>query len=322
MPGMLSILLVKTSSMGDVIHNLPVVSDIRKQAADAAIDWLVEETFAPVPALHTSVHSVIPISFRRWRSAPLTPAHWRQWRLVAARLNAQRYDMIIDTQGLIKSAWFARRARGTRYGYDWHSAREPLATLFYDHRVAVPKNLHAVTRNRLLAARVLGYEIDAGKADYGIHTPDVAPRWLPSEPFAVLLHASSRADKQWQEAHWIALGREFARKALVCVLPGGSEAERARSAHLAAAIPAAIAAPAMTLTEAAALIGRAKIVVGVDTGLTHLACALGVPSIALYAASDPGLTGLFGSATALNLGKRGEPPKVADVFAAVDQLGC
>ena len=310
------ILLVKTSSLGDVIHNLPVVSDIRRYLPDAKIDWCVEENFADIPRLHSGVDTVIPVALRRWRKSLLGPVTWREAIAARRALQARPYDAIVDTQGLLKSAIIARRARGPLSGYEPGSAREPVAACFYDRRFAVARDLHAVERNRRLAGAALGYD-PVGVPDYGISVPAAALPWLPAGPFAVLLTATSRDDKLWPEANWLLLGARLAEQGWRAVLPAGSDVERDRAARLAAGIPGAIAAPSMSLPELAALIGGARAVVGVDTGLSHLAVALDVPTVALYTATEPGLTGVLGAGFCRNLGGPGRIPEAADVFDAL-----
>lgn len=317
-PGAPRILLVKTSSLGDVLHNFPVVTDICIHFGGAQVDWVVEESFAALPALHSGVKQVHTVALRRWRKG-----WWRsraEIRAACARLASRPYDLVLDTQGLLKSALIARCARAPKSGYDRGSAREPLATLFYDHTYAVPKNLHAVERNRRLAAQALGYTLDT-PADYGVRAPAVELPWLPGRPFVALLHATSRADKLWQEANWVELGRRLSQAGMATVLPWGNEAEQARAARLSAAIPGAVCAPRLDLNEAAAMLGRAHAAVGVDTGLSHLAAALGIPTVGLYTATDPGLTGLYGGAGAVNLGGMGAPPAVTEVIAALNRAG-
>lgn len=333
------ILLVKTSSMGDVIHNLPVVSDILAHFPEAEIDWVVEESFAGIPALHPGVGEILPVAVRRWRRtlfrnplirpnppSPLTGegvvlgcAVCAEVSAFVHRLRSRTYDVVLDSQGLIKSALITRLARGARCGFDWHSAREPLASLFYDKTVRVEKGLHAVERNRLLAGRAFGYLPD-GPVNYGIAAPILPLPWLPAGPFAVLLHATSRDNKLWPEAGWTALGTHLANQGIVCVLPWGSDVEHRRSLRLAESIPHAVVPPAITLDQAASLLSRAVAAVGVDTGLIHLAAALNVPAIAIYCASDPGLTGLHASGRAVNLGAAGAPPDAATVIAALGSL--
>jgi heptosyltransferase-1 len=314
------ILLVKTSSLGDVIHNLPVASDIRRALPQAEIDWVVEENFAEIPRLHPAVSRVIPVAVRRWRKSLLSPATWREigaWRRLAS---ADYYDAVLDTQGLVKSALLATQVRGSKLGHAAASAREPLAARLYDRSFSIPKDLHAVARNRQLAAAALGYVLDDLPLDYGITAPPLTAPWLPRGEYAVLLTATSRADKEWPEDDWRALGSALIATGLRCVLPGGSSAERARAARLAQSLGRAVAAPTMNLTALAGLMAGANIVIGVDTGLVHLAAALGRPTLALYCASDPALTGVLGTAPHVNLGGHGTPPSAAAVVSAALKL--
>lgn len=304
------ILLVKTSSLGDVVHNLPVVSDLRRHFPDAHIDWLVEENFAAIPALHPGVNRIIPLAVRRWRKHLMEGATWRQIRDTRTQLHEQDYDVVLDTQGLVKSAAFARCAQGEHHGYDVSSIREPLAALAYTHKHAVSKTLHAVERNRTLAASAFSYSIDTA-CDYGIEAAPLVATWLPTEqPYVVLLTATSRDDKLWPEAHWIALGHALAAKGLRSVLPGGSPTERERAARIAAAIGAdvSVAAPPLDIPTLAQLISGARCVVGVDTGLTHLGAALGKPTLAIFCATDPGLTGVYAAQGVFNIGGIGQIP--------------
>ncbi|MDR2240959.1 MAG: lipopolysaccharide heptosyltransferase I [Zoogloeaceae bacterium] len=320
---MRSILLVKTSSLGDVVHNLPVASDIRARFPQACIDWVVEEGFADIPRLHPAIGRVIPVAVRRWRRAPFSAVTWREWRGFRQAARAGQYDLVLDTQGLIKSALLARQARGKHAGYAAGSAREPLAARFYDAVYAIPTALHAVERNRQLAAAALGYALDM-PLDYGIAaaapaSPFTAPftaPWLPAGPYCVLLTASSRADKLWPEADWLALAADLNARGLTCALPGGSAEERARAARLADGMARAAAAPPMRIADLAPLLAGAQLVVGVDTGLSHLAAALGRPTVCLFAGSHPELTGVYAGGTAINLGGAGAPPTAAQVIAA------
>jgi len=317
------ILLVKTSSLGDVVHNLPVVSDLVRRFPGAVIDWVVEEGFAEIPRLHPAVRRVIPVAVRRWRRRLWSPATWHEIRQFREHLQQGAYDLVLDTQGLLKSALIARRARlapgGRRCGFAADSAREPLAARFYDQRHHVPKDLHAVERNRQLAAAAAG-SVAALPLDYGIAAAPLEAGWLreftKGGGYAVLLTATSRADKEWPEPDWQALGMALIATGLRCVLPAGNPDERTRAARLATALGRAIAAPPMSLAELAALLTGAALVVGVDTGLVHLATALGRPTLALYCGSDPALTGVYAGAGCINLGSRGAPPTAA---AAVNQ---
>lgn len=304
-PAPQSALLVKTSSLGDVIHNLPVATDLRRQFPGLAIDWVVEESFAAIPRLHPAVRHVIPVALRRWRRQLFAAATRSEWREFRRTLDARHYDVVLDTQGLIKSGLIAWLARGKRCGYAAEAAREPLAARFYNRTFAIPRNLHAVERNRWLAAAAFDYPPpDAATAplDYGIAAQPLHATWLPAAPYAVLLTATSRDDKLWDEASWKLLGHELAFRGLRAVLPAGNALERERAARLAAGIPDAVAAPPLGLDALAGLLAGARLCVGVDTGLTHLAAAVAVPTVALYTATAPELTGVVGTAFFRNLG--------------------
>jgi len=309
------ILVVKLSSLGDVVHMMPAVTDLRARWPEARVAWAVESAYADLVGLHPGVDAAIPVALRSVRDHPLSPRAWRALRAGRRGLRAEGWDYVIDAQGLVKSACVARWSRGNVFGPDAASARERLAARFYHVKIPVPRDMHAVERNRLLAARVLGYAPGA-PARYGIAPPHARPAWAPEGRYAVLLHAASRRDKRWPEERWIALAKLLADDGYAIVVPGGTVPEREAAARLAAAAgPAARAAPAMTLVEAAALLGHAAGVIGVDTGLTHLAVALGVPTVGLYCATSPRLTGLHGE-LAVNLGGPGSPPDVAAVAAA------
>ncbi|MFT3848123.1 MAG: lipopolysaccharide heptosyltransferase I [Propionivibrio sp.] len=311
--------MVKTSSLGDVIHNLPVVSDLRRAFPEATIDWCVEESFAEIPRLHSDVSGVIPVAVRRWRKHMGNAQTWKELRAFHRQIGTTDYDAVLDTQGLIKSGLISRLAHGTRYGYAAEVARERLAARFYDKTFVIPPNAHAVLRNRWLGAAAFDYPVDF-PLDYGISAPEIDLPWLTAERHAVLLTATSRDDKLWPESHWIALGQALQKRGLSPVFPSGSPVERARAERIAAAIPEAVVAPRLTLRELAALIGRATLAIGVDTGLAHLATALRVPTIALYVTTDPALTGVLGSGYFRNLGGIGQTPSVSEVLNAAEPV--
>jgi heptosyltransferase-1 len=315
---MKKILLVKTSSMGDVVHNLPAASDIAAAEAQCEVHWVVEESFVAIPRLHSSVKRVLPVAIRRWRSGWWRSRTRAEISAFMRELKGTGYDAVIDTQGLLKSALVARIARGMRYGLDWESAREPLG-LFYNRTFSVPWKLHAVERNRALAAQALGYAPRNG-VDYGIRAPRGAFQWLPAGRYAVLLHGTSARRKLWSETSWIELGRRLTLDGSRCVLPWGSSEEYARSERLAQRIPGALVPPEITLAEVAALLAGAGAVAGVDTGLTHLAGALRAPTVGIYCATDPAATGLYGCARAVNIGGPGSSPAAGEVIAALERL--
>ncbi|MHB8252761.1 MAG: lipopolysaccharide heptosyltransferase I [Acidiferrobacter sp.] len=316
----MNILIVKTSSLGDVVHNLPMVSDIHARFPDARIDWVVEKAFADIPALHPAIRTVIPLELRRWLRAPGWRQSWREFREFRTQLRETRYDIILDSQGLIKSAVIARLSLGPVSGPDRRSARELLAAYLYQRGVPVPRERHAVWRNRTLGSGALGYPLPATAPDYGILAPasvDLGPK-----PYCVALHASSRASKLWQPAHWVALGKELNRQGLRILLPSGSAAELTAAQDIACAIgPQALALARYRVKDLAAILGGAEVVIGVDTGLVHLAAALKRPTIGIFCDSDPAQTGVLAETGAINLGGFGMPPAVAEVIQALHQLG-
>jgi len=312
------ILLVKTSSLGDVVHNLPVVSDLRAVFPEARIDWCVEEAFADIPRLHPQVASVIPVAIRRWRKSLGKARTWREIAAFRSAIRQTAYDAVLDTQGLLKSALIVRLTQGRRLGYASEVARESLAARFYDETFVIPPNAHAVVRNRWLSAAAFDYPVDLS-LDYGIVAPAIDLPWLTGKRHAVLMTATSRDDKLWDDESWILVAQALVNRGLTPVLPSGSAIERQRAERIAANVPGALVAPSMSLRELAALIGRAALAIGVDTGLIHLAAALRVPTLALYVATDPALTGVYGSGFVRNLGAPGKPPQAADVMLAVDQ---
>jgi heptosyltransferase-1 len=314
----MKILFVKTSSLGDVVHHCPAVSDAARAFPGAQIDWVVEESFAAVAAMHRAVRRAIPVALRRWRRALWRTSVWGEIAAFRRALRAERYDYVIDTQGLLKSALIARLARGERHGYDARSAREPIAARLYELRHAVPRALHAVERNRLLTAAALGYQSD-GACDYGLVAPRTAPIAIEGD-YAVLLTMTSRADKLWSESNWVELARALRARGVRAILPWGSDAERARCERLAREVDGVHVPRRLSIDELAALFRGARAVIGVDTGLAHLAAALGVPTVGVYCASDPSLTGLYGGARLANLGGVGAPPSAGEVLAALETL--
>lgn len=311
---MKDVLFIKTSSLGDVIHHMPAVTDARRARPDLRLAWVVEEAFAPLARLHPGIDEVITVASRRWRKALMSASTWSEMRQRFAMLRAKSYDCIIDTQGLARTGLIARIARGERHGYDRDSIREPLASLFYDVRHSVSRDLHAVERNRRLTALALGYAVE-GAPDYGLSRSVFA---TPSEPYVIFLHATAQARKEWPVENWIALGRTLNEQGIQIVLPWGTETERLRSEAIAKALPKARVPDRAPLDQVARLIANARGVVGVDTGLLHLAAALSVPLTAIFAGSQPRLTGPVGSGPMTVLGANGAPPSIDDVRAAVN----
>jgi heptosyltransferase-1 len=311
------ILVIKTSSLGDVVHALPAISDVAASERDWSIDWVCEETFADIPGLHHAVDRVIPSAIRRWRRTWWAADTRAEFAAFNASLKKTSYDAVLDLQGLLKSALIARMARGPRHGFAWNSTRERLASLAYGTRHVVPWDQHAIARNRQLTAAALGTRAD-GPMRYGIV---IAPAPSRGDSYVVALHATSRADKLWPEQNWRWLLTQLSEQGIRAVLPWGDDAERARSLRLALDIRGASVPERMRLRELATLLAGATCAVGVDTGLMHLAAAVGVPALCLFVATDPALTGVEGErAPAVNLGGNGAMPDVTTVYQSLKSL--
>ncbi|HEY4143027.1 MAG TPA: lipopolysaccharide heptosyltransferase I [Pseudolabrys sp.] len=307
-------LFIKTSSLGDVIHHMPALTETRRQRPHDRLVWLVEEAFVPLVRLHPAVDDVIAVAWRRWRKSLFSSATWREISASRRLIGASRYDVVIDCQGLLRTGIISRFARGTRHGYDRQSIKEPPASSFYDVRHRVSRSLHAVDRNRILTGRALGYE-PQGAPDFGLDRAKLAGAGSRT---AIFLHATAQAQKQWPEENWIALGKSLS--GIDIVLPWGTEEERLRSERIAAALPNAQVPARQPLDSVAKLIAGAEFVVGVDTGLLHLAAALGVPLVAIFAGSQPSLTKPVGTGKLTVLGAHGAPPSLDEVREAVASL--
>ena len=288
------VLLIKTSSLGDVIHSLPALSDARAAIPDIQFDWVVEEGFAEIPAWHPAVAQVLPVAIRRWRKNLWQTLRNGEWRRFKARLREQRYDLVIDAQGLLKSAWLTRYAQGPVAGLDRDSAREPIASRFYQQRYAVPREQHAVERTRQLFAQALGYSVPAGMGDYGLQRSLLADE--QSLPYLVFLHGTTWPSKHWPEAQWRLLAEQMSALGWSIRLPWGNAAEKARAERIAEGLQQAVVLPRLNLAGIAHVIAGARACVAVDTGLGHLAAALDVPCISLYGPTLPGRVGAYGRA--------------------------
>lgn len=309
------ILIVRTSSLGDLVHMLPAISDIALHVPGAQIDWIVEEGFAEIPTWHPAVNEAIPVAHRRWRK------HWWSAETRAARaalrkdLDARRYDIVLDMQALMKSVWLVRQTHGVRHGLDRQSAREPLASLFYDVKHTVKFWQPAVIRQRELAAAALGYAY-TGKPDFGL---EAITNGVDIQPYAVIMPSASRDDKLWPAQDWRRVFQRLHEHGLDLKLLSGSPAETARAQSLVADDDRAQVLPRMNLTDVARVLAGAQIMVGLDSGLTHLSAGLGRPTIGIYKASTPVRTPLEGPAYTASLGERGSAPSAETVLSAVEQ---
>ncbi len=318
------------SSLGDVVHNMPVAADIRRFYPDATIDWVVEEGYVELVALNPAVRRVIPFALRRWRKGLLLRTTRSEIRAFYRQLQEEAYDFVFDTQGLLKTSIVMRLARlnmgGRRVGLGnatEGSGYEPISRVFHDLSVPVGLRTHAVERARLVAAKAMGYAIDHKPPEFNLAPPSTratSSAWLPDTPYAVFFHGTARAAKQWPQQHWVELGRHLQARKLPVLLPWGSEEEHRAAQAMQAQIPGAHMLPKLPLMEAILLAQRAALVVGVDTGLTHVAAAYCRPTVEIYGDSPRWKTEGTWSPDIVNLGEEGAPPGVADVIAAVDGL--
>ncbi len=326
------ILIVRVSSLGDVVHNMPVIADIRRRHPDAQIDWLVEESFIDLVQLVEGVRRAIPFSLRRWRKRLFSLDNWREIGAFRRALAAEKYDLVIDCQGLVKTAWVGSWARGPLAGLanrtDGAGFEWPVR-FFYDRRVPVPPRTHVVERTRQLVAAALGDPAPqpTDDIDFGIDTRRAALALssaglnLPV-PYVVFVHATSRADKQWPDTAWIELGQALVQRGASIVLPWGSDAERETSERLAREFgAAALVPPKLSLPAVVGLIDGAAATVGVDTGLVHIAAALKRPTVELYNFATAWRTGGYWSPDVINLGTAGQPPTLQQVKAALAGFG-
>ncbi|EPG1716855.1 MULTISPECIES: lipopolysaccharide heptosyltransferase RfaC [Morganella] len=316
------VLIVKTSSMGDVLHTLPALTDAVQVFPDLTFDWVVEESFAQIPGWHSAVDRVIPVAIRRWRKNWFRRDIRDERRRFRDAVRSQTYDAVIDAQGLIKSALLVTRlARGRKHGYDRHSIREPLASFFYDEKYAVSKTQHAVERIRQLFALSLGYEKPQTQGDYAIAVHFLNNRTVSPDavPYLVCLHATTRDAKHWPESHWRALFAQLADTDLHVRLPWGAPHEQERALRLAEGFTHVHVLPKLSLADVAAEIAGAEGVISVDTGLSHLTAALDKPNITLYGPTDPGLIGGYGKGQFALTSKDGDLSSVSadDVLAAM-----
>ncbi|MFP9228835.1 lipopolysaccharide heptosyltransferase RfaC [Pectobacterium cacticida] len=289
------VLIVKTSSMGDVLHTLPALTDAMRIIPGIQFDWVVEEGFAQIPSWHPAVSRVIPVAIRRWRKSWFSTRTRQERTAFKRQLRQHRYDAVIDAQGLIKSALLVTRlANGMKHGLDCQSAREPLASWFYNYRHRISRQQHAVERVRALFAASLSYRKPIERGDYAIASRFLSQPSADPNRYLVLLHATTRDEKHWPEAHWRELIALLASSGLHIKLPWGAEHEHQRALRLAEGFPYAEVLPRLTLQQVAGVLAGAEAVISVDTGLSHLAAALDRPNITLYGPTDPGLIGGYG----------------------------
>ncbi len=322
----MKILLVRVSSLGDVLHNLPMVADILRHHPGATIDWVVEEGYTSLVRLNPHVRRIIPWALRRWRKS-LGKAETRaEIKAFFQTLREEEYDLVFDTQGLLKTGIIMGAARTVRGGRkvglangSEGSGYEGISRIFHTNSIPLSPRTHAVARGRMVAGVALGYAVDQ-PPDFGLPAPQAAtrPAFLPLEDYAVFFHGTARAAKKWPRANWIALGKALA--PMPVLLPWGSPQELSEAEALAAQLPNGRVLPKLSMMDAVSVAQHARLAVGVDTGLTHIAAAFVRPTVEIYADSPKWKTEGNWSDRIVNLGDLGSPPSAEEVIAAARGL--
>lgn len=291
-----NILLVKLSSMGDIVHSFPALSDAMDHGH--RFDWVVEEAFADLAAQHPAVDRVIPFGLRRWRKQLSTglPALAGFVR----ELRARGYDQVLDAQGLMKSAFLARATGASvRMGLARQSARESIASLFYNRGVHVSWELHAIDRLRELFAQSLGYSVDLTQTVQTGLSDHAVPAAVET-PATVLVHGTTWPSKELPAVVWRGVIDNLLTVGHRVVILSGSAKEYEFAQQLAGSQVNVAAREPGSLLSAFEQIKAAQLVIGVDSGLTHLAAVLGRPVVGLYGSTSEVRTGARGPA-AINL---------------------
>lgn len=289
------ILVVKISSMGDIIHAFPALRDAKAQIPDLECHWVVEESFKDIAKLNKDIDKIIDVAIRRWKHNIIGSYKDNEYKKFVHDLRHEHYDYIIDPQGLLKSAIISILAKGPTYGYDLKSIREPAASFLYKHKFKVSKSLHTITKIRHLFAKVLSYSIKDSQPSYNLDMGDCDLGFPVPKDYVVFLHGTSRENKCWQQEKWIQLAKIFAKSDIAVLLPHGNEQEYKRARVISDDCNNAICLPSCSLWQLASLIRNAKGIVGLDTGLTHLASAYDIPMVSLYGPTDSVLIGALGN---------------------------
>lgn len=313
----MKVLMVKTSSMGDILHALPVAYDLRQAFPDLTLHWLSEEAFQDIAYLAPNVQKVHVCAFRRWRKAPFASKTKIQIQTLKAQLAAENYDMAIDIQGLMRSGLVTQWSKAkTKVGYSWSACKESLASLFYDQKLPFSAQIPAVERYRRAVSTALNYSVDLSTPRYGLK-PTEPIEWALPPRFVALAVNTSRDDKCWPELSWARLGQRLHEKGYTCLFFWGNEHEKARCERIAQHIDGAVIMPRLKLGLIASILAKACAVVGVDTGLTHMAAALGVPSVGIFVSTSVALLNLVGDGPVQSLGGVGVVPSVDEVWQAL-----
>jgi len=341
------ILLVKLSSLGDVLHNLPIVWDLRKRLPHAQIDWIVEEAYVhllePLKTTETfrGIDHIIPVAFRRWRKNLFSPQTWREFFAMRKALQATTYDMLLETQGLLKSALVCALAKkldksvvaGLGNATE-HSGYEPMARMFYTESVHVPVKCHAIDRSRWVMCSAFDWPLLNRNEEPPRFYPQPFVQQLPpllfeglkkkeqgsAVPYVACFHSTARAAKRWPSENWVELGKELAHQGYQVILPWGSEAEMKVSARIASQIPGAIVPRAFSIEEVYSLVAHAALTIGVDTGLTHLSAVFGKPTVEIYCDSPRWKTEGYWTTAIANVGDIKTVPLVDEVILAAQAV--
>lgn len=294
--GMMRVLLIKTSSMGDLIHTLPALTDAGRAIPGIKFDWMVEEGFTEIPAWHPQVERVIPVALRRWRKHLFSSTTRAELGRLKEQLAGHHYDLILDAQGLVKSALLTFLTKGTRAGLGWGSAREALASLFYQRKHKVNFKQHAVVRMRSLFSLALDYPMPTTPPDFGLDRLPLQKQESVAK-YLVFLHGTTWTTKQWPEEYWVSLANLASQQGYRVKISGGNIAELERAQRIATQSSCVDVLPRLDITSMAQLLAGADGVVAVDTGFGHLAAALGVPTVSLYGATNPDYTSAIGASS-------------------------
>ena len=308
------VLIVKVSSLGDIIHTLPAVTDAKQAHPNLVFDWVVEENFIEVPSWHPAVDRVIPVAIRRWRKSLMKTYLNHEYRTFKRALQGTRYDLVIDAQGLIKSGIISRMSRGLTIGLSNRTVREPLAALFYNKAYSVPWTEHAVDRVRQLFSRALQYQYDTDSISYGIDRAKLKTKTENlSGKTVVFLHGTTRVNKYWPKENWRNLAKLATDYGYDVALPWGTSEEKKRAEFIGEGNLNVKILGKKSLSDLAVVIIKSKGVIAVDTGLGHLAAALSKSTVSLYGPTNPALCGTYGR-NQIHLKLEDEPTDVWNKF--------
>lgn len=289
----MKLLIIKTSSMGDVIHTFPAVMDALQAIPELTIDWVVEEHLAYLPQWHPAINTIIPVALRRWRKQKFNRMARQEIKIFLQQIRSQRYDAIIDAQGLMKSALWSRLAKGISHGYSRTSAREGMASLLYNKRYVISPQQQAVSKIRALFSAALNYPLPSSRPQYGFD-PAVVANPINDQGYVLLFHGTTWETKHWPENYWRELIAKLEAKGERILIGWGGAKEKARAERLAVGFTQTALIPDLTIQGVAGVINDAKLVVAVDTGFAHLAEALDIPMVSLYGPTDPERMGPMG----------------------------